>query len=254
MAGGSVLPPEAGSSLYRLSVSNTNGQPITVTVLTLDRPAITGSRYALTGQIRYEKVEGAGYLELWSYFPDGSQFFSRTLGEMGPMMKLHGTSGWRSFALPFDATGAPHPTRLVMNVVLPAGGTVYLGPLRLHADAAEFFGSPLASAGEPSGNMSRLGAIAGAAVGLVGAMIGLLTSMGRARRLVTTAAMTLVVCGTLAFVAGGIAITRAQPYAVYYPLLLVGFLATVIPLGVMPAIRRRYEEIELRAMRARDLG
>jgi hypothetical protein len=44
------------------------------------------------------------------------------------------------------------------------------------------------------------------------------------------------------------------PYSVYYPLLLVGFLSAVVPLGVLPAIRRRYQELELRTMRAHDLG
>lgn len=124
------MPPETGSPFHRLKVDGT-GQGSAVTVLTIERPSIKGPRYALTGQVRYEGVEGAGYLELWSHFPDGSQYFSRTLGDAGPMMKLQSTSGWRPFTLPFDATGAPPPTRLVFNVVLPGRGVVYLGPLRL---------------------------------------------------------------------------------------------------------------------------
>jgi len=43
-----------------------------------------------------------------------------------------------------------------------------------------------------------------------------------------------------------------QPYAVYYPLLLIGLIGTVVPAGVYPALKRRYEEVELRAMRAMD--
>ena len=246
ISAGTVLPPDA------LKVEGTrDGSP--VTVLTIDRPTIKGPRYALTGQVRYDGVEGTGYLELWNYFPNGGQYFSRTLAESGPMMKLHGTSGWRPFTLPFDATGAPSPTRLVFNVVLPAGGVVYLGPLRL-TDAP--------GGQEPAEGISTsqaaptnfLGGIAGALVGGVGALIGVLTAMGRARRVVTVAAAGLIVGGTLAFLAGILAVTRSQPSAVSYPLLLVGFIATVVPLSSMSAIRRRYQEIELRAMRARDLG
>lgn len=219
-----------------------------MTVVTIERPAVAGPRYALTGQVRYEGVEGAGYLELWNYFPDGSHFFTRTLADGGPMMKLQGTSDWRPFTLPFDATGAPPPTRLVVKVVFPGRGVVYLGPLQL-ADGGGLAGAdPTLEA-----RAGWFGGIAGAIVGCVGGLIGVLTSLGRARRLVIAAAGTLVVFGTIAFVAGVAALTRSQPYAVYYPLLLIGFLSAIVPLGLMPAIRKRYEEIELRTMRAHDL-
>lgn len=237
-----MLPPEESQSFHRLRVER--GSEPTVTVLTIERPKITGSRYAVTGQVRYEGVDGDGYLELWNHFPDGSQYFSRTLGETGPMMKLHGTSGWRAFALPFDSTGAPPPSRLVLNVVLPGRGVVYLGPVTLIGGAA----------GGPASSVGALGSIAGALIGSVGALIGVLASLGRGRRIVTLAAQLLIVSGTAAFVTGLIAAARGQPYTGYYPLLLTGFLATVIPLTLMPAIRKRYEEIELRAMRARDLA
>ncbi len=61
------MPPDA------LKVEGTrDGSP--VTVLTIDRPTIKGPRYALTGQVRYDGVEGTGYLELWNYFPNGGQY------------------------------------------------------------------------------------------------------------------------------------------------------------------------------------
>jgi hypothetical protein len=244
---GSLVPPSAGAIFSSLKIEGSSGAPVTVTVI--ERPTIKGPRYAVTGQVRYEGVEGTGYLEMWSHFPNGGQYFSRTLADVGPMMKLQGTSGWRHFALPFDATGAPPPTRLVINVVRPGRGVVYLGPLQI-AD-----GIPGAAAGA-SGSLDRaaglIGGVAGGLVGCVGALIGLLASRGRARRFVTIAIGALALGGTVAFAAGVVALSRSQPYAVYYPLLLIGFLATVIPLCLRPSIRRRYEEIELRRMRAHD--
>jgi hypothetical protein len=250
VAAGTVLPPEPGSPFHRLRIDG--GKGTAMTVLTIDRPTIATPRYALTGQIRYEGVEGSGYLELWNHFPDGSQFFSRTLAEQGPMMKLQGSSGWRSFALPFDATGAPPPTRLVFNVVLPGRGVIDLGPLQLVEQSREL--ESAMTARTPDQTAGLLGGIAGGLVGSVGALIGILTSLGRARRIVTLATTALVVGGTVAFVAGIVAVAQARPYAVYYPLLLIGFLAAVVPLGLLPSIRRRYDEIELRTMRAHDLG
>jgi hypothetical protein len=242
-----VLPPTAEAPFSSLKIDGGAGAPVTVAIL--EPPAIEGQRYAVTGQVRYEAVEGNGYLEMWSHFPDGGQYFSRTLADAGPMMKLQGTSGWRQFTLPFDATGAPPPTRLVINVVLPGRGVVYLGPLRLVDD--------IPGADGASGSLDRsvglIGGVAGALVGCLGALIGVLASRGRAKRFVTIAILSLAIGGALAFGAGVVALSSSQPYAVYYPLLLIGFLATVIPLGLRPSIRRRYEEIELRRMRAHDL-
>jgi hypothetical protein len=249
VAGGTVLSPESGSSDYRLKIDSSQPRPSSVTALTIDRPQIAAPRYKLTGKVRYDNVEGIGYLEMWNYFPGGGQYFSRTLAEQGPMMKLHGTSGWRTFVLPFDATGSPPPTRLVVNVVLQGRGTVYLGPMELSEETG-------ATAGFLGDGVNHLvgvvGGVAGAMVGCVGAVIGVLTSLGRARRLVLASATLLIALGVLAFIVGIVAF--ASSHASFYPwLLLFGFLTSVVPLGLLPVIRKRYEEIELRAMRAHDL-
>jgi hypothetical protein len=249
---GTLLPPGSGSPGHQLKVENTKSTPSTVTVLTIDRPPIAGPRYSLRGQIRYDNVEGTGYLELWNHFPGGGQYFSRTLADQGPMMKLHGTSGWRDFVLPFDATGAPPPARLVVNVVLQGRGTVYLGPLSLNDEKGS------ASAGPEDVGTNRLagmaGGIAGAVVGSIGALIGVLTSLGRARRLVLASTALLTAVGALAFIGGIAAFTLSQAYSSFYPgLLIIGFVTSVVSLGLLPMIRKRYEEVELRTMRAHDL-
>ena len=245
---GSVLPPSAGAPFNSLKIEGGTGTPVTVAII--EPPAIKGPRYAVTGQVRYESVEGVGYLEMWNHFSNGGEYFSRTLADVGPMMKLQGNSGWRPFTLPFDATGASAPTRLVVNVVLPGRGVVYLSPLQL-VDGVS--GVDLAARSSLDRTSGLLGGIAGGLLGCVGALIGVLASRGRAQRFVTLAIGALVIAGTVAFVAGVVALGQSQPYAVYYPLLLLGFLATAVPLGLRPSIRRRYEEIELRRMRAHDL-
>jgi hypothetical protein len=253
VSAGTVLAPESGSSDRLLEIKSASPKPSSVTVLTIERPQIKGPRYRVSGRVRYEGVEGVGYLEMWNHFPDGGQYFSRTLADQGPMMKLQGTSGWRSFVLPFDATGAPPPTRLVVNVVLPGRGTVYLGPVELSdgMGAATESSSP-----ETTSRLAGLaGGVAGTVIGSLGALIGILTSLGRARRFVIASATSLIALGMMAFAAGIVAFTSAGSYSAAYPvLLLLGFVSTVVPLGLLPTIRRRYEEIELRTMRAHDLG
>jgi hypothetical protein len=245
---GSVLPPSAGAPFTSLKIEGA-GKPVTVAII--ERPAIKGPRYAVTGQVRYENVEGVGLLEMWNHFPNGGEYFTRTLADAGPMMKLQGSSEWRPFALPFDATGAPPPIRLVINVVLPGRGVVYLSPLQVTDGGVA---GDLAASSALDRTIGLIGGVAGGLVGCLGALLGVLASRGRAQRFVTIAMAALAIGGTLAFAAGVVALSQSLPYAVYYPLLLGGFLATVVPLGLRPSIRRHYEAIELRRMRAHDLG
>ena len=58
--------------------------------------------------------------------------------------------------------------------------------------------------------------------------------------------------GVLALTAGVVAVLQHQPYAVVFPLLLLGVLATSICGGLLPIVRRRYAELEMRRLEAAD--
>jgi len=250
LAAGEVLAPDATLKAEPLKVVNETSEPKTVNVLTLEKPGITKPHYVLSGQVRYEAVEGKAYLEMWSHFADGSAFFTRTLAQSGPLQAVSGTSGWRPVRLYFDASGAKAAaTKLVLNVVLPGKGTVYLSPFKLTQqdtavqDAGAWWG-------DRGGGI--LGGILGTLLGLIGAAIGILSSQGKARGLVTGTLKATLACGVVLLIAGSVALWQAQPYAVYYPLVLLGLLATVLPAAMLPVVRKRYEDIELRKMQARD--
>jgi hypothetical protein len=53
-------------------------------------------------------------------------------------------------------------------------------------------------------------------------------------------------------VLGVVALLLAQPYAVYYPLLLSGMIGTVLGFTLPRTLNKRYEELELRRMQAFD--
>lgn len=104
----------------------------TIALGTWEQPGISEARFALAARIRCQGVGSPGHLELWTVLGDGRRFFSRTLAESGPMGRLSGDQPWRDILLPADATGADaRPAKLELNLVLPAGGTVELGPLQL---------------------------------------------------------------------------------------------------------------------------
>ena len=90
----------------------------------IPQPPISKKLFAITGVVRYDGIRGAGYLEMWNFFPQ-ARYFSRTLDVAGPLQNLQGSSDWRPFVLPFyNKVGGPPPQQLVVNVVLPGRGTV----------------------------------------------------------------------------------------------------------------------------------
>ena len=229
------------------------GGPTLKTVLTVDEPGIRGPRYGIAGEVRHRDVQGNGYLEMWSVLPQG-RFFTRTLAPEGPMKALSGSSDWRPFLLPFfNEKGAPSPRQLVVNVALPGAGSVELRNLRLlqFAEGEDALATKGAWWGPQTAGL--VGGTFGALLGCFGALIGWLSSRGRARAFVLAALGTVGALSLLALAAGLAALSASQPYDVYYPLLLLGVLGTVIPLGLRPSLKRRYQDLELRRMQAMDL-
>jgi hypothetical protein len=251
---GDLLPPEGDLSFEQLQVENRTGRGATYTVLVLESPGITKSRYAIRGKVRHQEVEGEGYLEMWNVFPDGGEYFTRTVDSSGPLKGLSGQSDWRSFVLPFFINeGTDRPERLVVNIVLPGSGVVVLGPLQLvQFESNE---NPLLEVGHWWGNSSAgaIGGIVGSLMGCLGGLIGWLGSKGKARRFVLGALVALMILGVVSIALGGVALFRSQPYAVYYPLLLLGFVATFVPVFVLPRLRKRYLDMEFRKMKAMDV-
>jgi len=252
-SGAELLAPGTEASFQAVRVRNETDEPLTFTLLEIDSPPVE-EKWHLTGQVRYADVEGEGYLELLNFLPSNpGPFFTRTLSPTGPLGKLSGSSDWRRFALPFDASsGNERPTRLVVNVVLPGPGTIDVGPLELHPG----FGDPATWSGQDAWWGDRTAGLVfgslGATIGILGGLIGTLAGKGRARKLVFFLWKVVIAVGVASFVAGLAALGMHQPYAVYYPLLLTGVIGLVVFGGLHRTLVRRYEASELRRMRAMD--
>jgi len=225
-----------------------------VTILIANDPQIPSPHYKLRGKIKYENVEtiGAdrcGYVEMWNHFPDGGMYFTRTLATAGPLARLEGTSDWRIIELPFQSQPGKLPNKLIVNVILPGKGTATLGSLTLMS-----WDGTLSSAGEWwSERMSGLvGGIGGSVIGIIGGLVGLLAGFGVARQLVMRLSVVVIVLGGVGLVVGVVALCLGQPWYVYYPFLLGGFLCVVVFGGNLPTLRKRYDALEMRRMAAMD--
>ena len=221
-------------------------------LVVIDAPGIQKDLYVVRGRVRYEAVEGEGYLEMWNDFPEGSSF-TRTLADEGPLQKIAGSSDWRAFALYFDASSTSAPTsRLTINLVLPGEGEVSLSAMTLaELESDEWPSMGSRATGTASG---WWGGLAGAALGICGGVLSWLGSRGRAKTLVLAGLKTMVALGVVALALGFLSLGRGLPYETYYPLLLIGAIAVIAPASALPSLRRRYEELELRRMQALDVS
>ncbi|MBN1589397.1 MAG: hypothetical protein JW888_07775 [Pirellulales bacterium] len=255
LSAGEVLPAKSPKDVQMLKIENVTNTPKTVKLFELKSPGVTHSAYAIRGRARYEKMKGRSYLEMWNHFPDGARFFSRTLATRGVLKYLEGTSDWRDFSLPFSISGrTDRPDRLVVNLVFKGSGTVYLAPMQLkqYAHAQEATMLPGAWWGDRTAGL--IGGILGSALGCLGGLIGVLASRGRARAFVMALTAAIVLFGIALLGAGVVALLLKQPYAVHYPLLLIGGLGTLIVGPMRRVLRRRYEQKELQQISAMDLG
>ena len=244
-------------------------EPLTITaapgeqfqlLIELPDPGVTLPVYALKGMVRYDNVEGDGFLQLDNHFGELGTFFTKSLAAAGPLGKLSGSSDWRPFALPFYANSgdqagdaSPLPEKLSLSLYLPGSGTVSIGEVALYQYASG--ADPLQSAGQWLGNRNAtlLGAIGGSLLGLWGALIGIVSSRGKARRFVLGSANALLVIGVASLVGGIVALATAQPYAVFYPLLLIGIIVVVVIGTLRGRLSARYEHLELKRMQSMDV-
>jgi hypothetical protein len=223
---------------------------IVVHLVTIQDPSVEHDGYAIVGQVRYQGVEGRGYLEMWSVFPDGMRYFSRTL-EGGPVAPLIGSSGWRAIAAPFSPSDQQKPSRLEINLVLPGDGTVWLGPMKLTGlDAV-----PGVRRGWWSDRAAGVfGGALGSLIGVLGASIGALAARGRARRFAIGSTWAVAGLGTVLLIVATFALASSQPRAVWYSAALIGGLCLILGITMVRLVRRRYAEAELRKMQAADAG
>jgi hypothetical protein len=245
-----TTPPASGKVVDGAArITTTSGGTFPLAAVDVADLGTTG--YEVRGQVRYDDVVGTSYLEMWSVFPDGARFFTRTLATDGPMAVLSGTSDWRSFELPFFLNGSSPPKRLEFNVVLSAAGTVDVGRLEIVPLPA---GAGTDGAWLTQRELGLVGAVVGSTIGLFGALIGVLVGRRRGRGFVLPAMTAAAVVGVVLIVLAGLALIAGQPLSVAYVLFLPGaILALVCGLGV-PRVRRLYVEAELRRMRALDHG
>jgi hypothetical protein len=94
----------------------------------------------------------------------------------------------------------------------------------------------------------------GIAVGLLGAIAGVLAYRGHARTFVVNAWIAAWLAAVALLGVGIAALAQGQPWGIWYGFLLPGVIGAAVVGGNYFVIVKRYREIEERRLAARDLG
>lgn len=102
-----------------------------------------------------------------------------------------------------------------------------------------------------------IGAFGGAGVGLLGATLGpamgIMVPKGKGKSIILPALLAISVLGVVSLLTGLAALISKQPYHVWYPLTLIGLLASGVMLPLFFLARSRYRAAEINRMQAQDL-
>jgi hypothetical protein len=239
-----------------LKIENTNNTRLEISLLTIKNPPLIKKASSIQCEWKCENVRQAKSFTngitskydarlIWSKdFPP--EILGGDARTNETWISFSGTINWGrngfGFSSDFDQT---KPTEANFKLSLPSIGTVYLRPIKLLGTASSSnWWTP------EQGGM--IGGIGGAIIGCFGALTGMLASRGKARKLVLALTKVFIVLGIFLLLAGAVAAAIKQPYLVYYPLLLAGFILTIVFSINLPSIQRRYDELEIRRMTSVD--
>lgn len=101
---------------------------------------------------------------------------------------------------------------------------------------------------------NNLGAYFGSGIGILGGTIGglcgVLVPKGRGKNFLLPLMGTFAILGLAMLVTGIVAVASDQPYSVYYPFLLIGFILTTVFGTLALVMRRLYRAAEERQLEA----
>jgi hypothetical protein len=96
------------------------------------------------------------------------------------------------------------------------------------------------------------GGLGGSLLGLSGVVLGAVTAVlapkGKGQNFILGAFTLMKWVGVAHLVIGLYAVYERQPYGIWYPLVLIGGLFTLLFSLLRPIVRKRYEEVEQRQM------
>ncbi|MDP8242901.1 MAG: hypothetical protein P9L94_02385 [Candidatus Hinthialibacter antarcticus] len=224
-----------------------NKGAISVPLFIYEDPGFEAETIIYSAEIKSDKIDLKAYLEMLCTFPDGKTYFSR-----GVSQSLSGATTWEMQQTPFFLKAGQRPTRITVGLRFEEPGFVYIRNIELKkAD-----NSLRSSLYFYQSVMPRLLGIIygcwGAAIGILG---GIMVPKGRFKKLVLTLIASMGLFSVAIFILAvqlqmstGISVSIINQYYI------AAGLGIVLSVVFIPIMLRRYQEVELRKMQAKDIG
>lgn len=244
----SLAPADESGKEGSIKISSTDPKLSSFLIGKIEKPSLTTTKFALRGSVSYQDAK-EGYLELLAGYSPNENYFSKGLAESGPMGKIAGSSAWRTFEIPFQASAGHFPESISLNLHLSGGGTVWVKDVQLvelsAEEIAKLFSKPY------DGVEYSIGFI-GAFIGLLGAIVGILAGRRANPKLIWKLEMLAVAFGIALIVFSGYLYSignnsGGKSFAYLGALTIVIFGANMI------VARRIQIANELRSMSAKDM-
>ena len=97
------------------------------------------------------------------------------------------------------------------------------------------------------------GAGYGSLAGMFGGLSGALAARGKARTPVIATHIGFLTVGVVCLAGGLVAVATGQPYHVWYPLVLIGGIGSVLFGALLPQLKQRYAAAEQRTVEAETI-
>jgi hypothetical protein len=243
------------NEIFTLKIHLTNSAALEVPILIITNPPVIEKTYWISLDMKYENVALISGMTPPDLLEFSYIFAPRALGGDNITNQSYFTinnslnptwSNWEPHQ--FVVNRIPReglPTQLELKLYLAGNGTFYLRPIKL-------LGAANSSNWLTPEQGGMIGGIGGAIIGCFGALIGVLASRGKARKFVLALTKIFIALGIFLLLAGAVAAVMKQPYMIYYPLLLAGFILTIVFSVNQSSIQRRYDELEIRRMTSVD--
>lgn len=97
-----------------------------------------------------------------------------------------------------------------------------------------------------------LGGLIGGSAGILGAVVGIASGLGKARSFVLALAAVLFGFGVLLLLLGAHAVSTGQPHHVYFLFFMIGGVLAFVMGFNYPMLKRRYDQLDFQNTRSTD--
>lgn len=246
---------------------NTNDTSLEISLLKITNSSVIEETRSISFEMKYENVVDKWFpmrdggmttkpanLTLLNYFPPSAPGGDERMVQTGSAVypevsgafdvgNIVGTANWKQYRVGVDRVNGS-PERLELKLFLPGHGTVYLRQLKLVGIKTNWWSPQMGG---------LVGGIGGSALGCLAGLLGCLAGMGKARGFVLAMVKIFIGLGILMAIAGIVAIASSQPYAVWYPLVLMGGILTFVFSVNLYPVKKRYDDLEIRRMTSMDV-